>query len=59
MKKAGVRFSEDIYLSFEYDESSKKVDLVVIDNNTRLTGSVKVTDAAKTTKTTKTSKKNN
>lgn len=50
MKKAGVRFSNDMMLSFEYNEQTKNVNIIVIEGNDRLTGNVTVTNAAKTTR---------
>lgn len=56
MKKAGVRFSNDMMISFEYDEQTKDINILVVEGNDRLTGTTKVTNAAKTTKTTKSTK---
>jgi len=56
MKKAGVRFSNEIMVSFEYDEQTKNINVLVIEGKNRLTGSAKLTNAAKTTKTAKTTK---
>lgn len=49
MKKAGVRFSNDMMISFEYDEQTKDINILVVEGNDRLTGSVELEKAAKTT----------
>ena len=49
MKKAGVRFSNDMIVSFEYNEQTKNINILVIEGKDRLTGSVELEKAAKTT----------
>lgn len=49
MKRAGVRFSEKMFVSFEYNEDSKKININVLENGVKLTGSTTL-QAAKTTK---------
>ena len=42
MKKAGVRLTNDMIVSFEYNEDTKVMNIVVVDGSDRYTGSVKV-----------------
>lgn len=49
MKKAGVRFTNDLIVSFDYNEDTKAMNILVVDGSDRYTGSVTVTAAAKTT----------
>lgn len=49
MKKAGVRFSEEVFVSFEYNEDTKNVNILVVEGNKRYTGDVTVAEATKKT----------
>ena len=49
MKKAGVRFTNDLIVSFEYNEETKEMNVLVVDGTNRYTGSVTVTEATKKT----------
>ena len=49
MKKAGVRFTNDLIVSFDYNEDTKAMNILVVDGSDRYTGSVTVTTATKTT----------
>ena len=42
MKKAGVRFTNDLIVSFEYNEDTKDMSVLVVDGANRYTGSVTV-----------------
>lgn len=46
MKKAGVRFSNDLIVSFEYNEDTKAMSVLVVDGSNRYTGNVTVTEPA-------------
>lgn len=48
MKKAGVRFTNDLIISFDYNEDTKAMTVFVVDGPDRYTGSVTVTKATKT-----------
>jgi len=49
MKKAGVRFSNDLIVSFDYNEETKAMNVLVVDGTNRYTGSVTVTEDTKKT----------
>lgn len=42
MKKAGVRFTNDLMVSFDYNEDTKEMNVLVVDGADRYTGSVTV-----------------
>lgn len=46
MKKAGVRFTNDLIVSFEYNEDTKDMSVLVVDGMNRYTGSVTVAEPA-------------
>lgn len=46
MKKAGVRFSNDLIVSFEYNEDTKAMSVLVVDGANRYTGNVTLTEPA-------------
>ena len=48
MKKAGVRFSNDLIVSFDYNEETKEMNVLVVDGANRYTGTVTVTAPTKT-----------
>ena len=43
MKKAGVRFTNDLIVSFDYNEDTKAMNILVVDGANRYTGNVTVT----------------
>ena len=49
MKKAGVRFTNDLIVSFDYNEDTKAMNVLVVDGSDRYTGNVTVTKATKST----------
>ena len=52
MKKAGVRFTNDLIVSFEYNEDTKEMNVLVVDGANRYTGNVTVAESAAPTRTT-------
>lgn len=59
MKKAGVRFTNELIVSFDYNEDTKAMNILVVDGANRYTGSVTVTAPTEpaATRATKTSTK--
>lgn len=57
MKRAGVRFSEKMFVSFEYNEDSKEININVIEDGVKLTGSATLEAAKAATRSKTTVKK--
>ena len=49
MKKAGVRFTNELFVSFDYNEETKAMTVLVVDGANRYTGDVTLTAPTKTT----------
>lgn len=49
MKKAGVRFTNDLVVSFDYDEDTNDINVLVVDGSDRYTGSVTLTQQTRKT----------